>query len=56
MKMVRCSKCKKKIKKSQLNKVFQLTLGNIREGIFYGAEILYYRIEKLTAPNSVKMN
>ena len=51
IKMVRCNKCKKKIKKNHLNKVFQLILGNMDNGNFYGSEILYYHIEELTIPN-----
>ncbi len=49
--MVRCNKCKKKIKKNHINKVFQLILGNMDNGNFYGSEILYYHIEELTIPN-----
>ncbi len=49
--MVRCNKYKKKIKKNHLDKVFQLILGNMDNGNFYGSEILYYHIEELTIPN-----
>ncbi|MFX1443144.1 MAG: hypothetical protein ACFFHV_07005 [Promethearchaeota archaeon] len=53
--MVRCNNCKKKIKKNQMNKVFQLILGNMDNGNFYGSEILYYHIEELISPKSMKM-
>jgi hypothetical protein len=53
--MVRCSKCKKRISKDQLNKVFQLTLGKMKNGNFHGNEILYYHVEELTVPNFIKM-
>ena len=54
--MVKCNKCKKKIRKTHLNKVFKLTLGNMKNGNFHGNEILYYHIEELTIQKSLKIN
>ena len=54
--MIRCHKCKKKIKKNQRNKVFQVILGNMDNGDFYGSEILYYHVNELTIPNPTKPN
>ena len=53
--MVRCNKCKKEIKKSQINKVFQLVLGNMDNGNFYGRKILFYHVKELTAPYSMRL-
>lgn len=52
--MLRCNKCNKKISKKQLNKVFQLTLGKTKNGNFRGYKKLYFHIEELVIPNSIK--
>lgn len=54
--MVRCYKCKKRIKKVNLNKVFKLTLGNMENGRFQGEKTYYYHLEELMPSASFKIN
>jgi len=40
--MINCYLCKREIKIQDLKKSFQITLGNIINGKFYGEKVLYY--------------
>lgn len=40
--MVNCYLCKREIKIQDLRKSFQITLGNIINGKFYGEKVLFY--------------
>ena len=54
--MIRCNKCQKRIKKKHLDNVFKLTLGNIKNGLFYGNKNYYYHIEELSPKTSLKIS
>jgi hypothetical protein len=51
--MVRCQYCRKRIKNVQLDKVFKITLGNFKRGVFYGYRTLYYHQHELVSPSSI---
>lgn len=40
--MINCYLCKREIKIQDLRKSFQITLGNIINGKFYGEKVLFY--------------
>ena len=52
--MVICSRCKKKIDKDKLTKIYQISVGNIIEDQFHGNITYYYHIECLEL--SIKKN
>lgn len=52
--MIRCNKCRKRIKKKHLDNVFKLTLGNMKNGFFYGNKTYYYHREELSPNFSFK--
>ena len=45
--MIKCPLCSEELKEQNLDKYFQITLGDFINGVFKGEKILYFHVECL---------
>ena len=52
--MIKCPLCSEELKEQNLDKYFQITLGDFINGVFKGEKILYYHVECLRTSEHLK--